>query len=144
MFEQIFKKPSAIKRHMEASLLEERWRYVQYWVENGSVLGAIQRISQYLLVIMDTMNFSQVREVHFDEIKEAADQWASRSSPRYMKNTIYSIMSKDNFMRNASRWFDLLGCLRRPPTTHVLKIWTLYNQSHKTSLCILMLPCEAQ
>lgn len=42
MFDQIFKRPSAIKRHMEAPLLEERWRYVQYWVENGSALGAIQ------------------------------------------------------------------------------------------------------
>lgn len=115
MFDQIFKRPSAIKRHMEAPLLEERWRYVQYWVENGSALGAIQRISQYLLVIMDSMKFYQVREIHFDEIKEAADKWASRSSPRYMKNTVYSTMSKDNFMRNASRWFDLLGCLRRLP-----------------------------
>lgn len=114
MFDQIFKSPSAIKKHTEAPLLEERWMYVQYWVDNGAVLESIQRFSQYLLTIMNYLKFFQVREVDFNEIKQAADKWASRVSPHYRKKGSYSNKSKNLFIRNALSWFKLLGCLRMP------------------------------
>lgn len=113
MFDQIFKRSSAIKKHSKAPLLKERWKYIQYWVDNGAVTESIQRISQYLLTIIEYLKFYKIREVNVTEIEKVAYKWASRTCPRYIKKE-NSNVSKEHFVRYAVGWFKLLGCLIVP------------------------------
>jgi site-specific recombinase XerD len=113
LFHEIFERPHAIKKHTNAPLLEERLMYLHYRANGGALPGTLRRISYYLLMIMDYMQFYRIREVEFDEIKEAADKQAHQTS-RYGKPIIYSKFSNAQFIKFASCWFKLLGCLILP------------------------------
>jgi hypothetical protein len=56
MFNKIFKRDFTINKHMNAPLLEERLKYLQYWDELGRSINTLQSIAQYLLRIVDYLN----------------------------------------------------------------------------------------
>lgn len=110
LFIKLFKRWKTLKKHINAPLQKERLMYLQYLSDNGTVLNSLQSIAQYLLLIMQYMQFYQLRDVDFNEIEQAATQWESQTewqgaSPK---------LSKIRFIRTASGWFELLGCLLFP------------------------------
>lgn len=113
LFYKIFGRNHALGRHISAPLLNERLQYLKYWDENGSTIGNLRRISQYLLVIMDYLNFLELRIVTIQEIHSAADIWAKAQSKRSFKRiSNFSKFAKARFIRDARHWFNMLGCLR--------------------------------
>ncbi len=113
---KIFERGAAIKRHANAPLLKERLLYLQYWAENGAVENSLRRIGQYLLVVMEYLDFYQLRIVTQNEIREAADRWARNESIQKRKEDC-SKFAKARFLGDASRWLEMLGCLEKPIKT---------------------------
>ena len=113
LFYEIFDRPHAIKRHSKAALLEERLMYLRYWADNGAVKSSLQRIAQYLLVIMEYLDFYQLKIVTIKEIERTADCWAHDEANIYRKNG-YSKFAKTRFIRDASAWLKMLDCLQQP------------------------------
>lgn len=109
---ELFERGAAIKRHANSPLLKERLLYLQHWAKNGAAKSELKRIGQYLLIIMDYLNFYEIRTVTELEIKKAAEHWAKDQFIK--KRTAYSKFSKTHFIRDASRWFEMLGCLLKP------------------------------
>lgn len=109
---KIFDRYAALKRHVNAPLLKERLTYLQYWAENGAVETSLKRIAQYLLVVMEYLNFYELRIVSKNEIEKAADKWA-KNETIIKRKTNYSKFAKARFIRDAEHWFETLGCLKK-------------------------------
>ncbi|WHA05797.1 tyrosine-type recombinase/integrase (plasmid) [Candidatus Megaera polyxenophila] len=113
VFQKIFVQSHTIARHSTAPLVEERVMYLQYWSDCGAVTSTIRIIAQYLLIIIQFLDFYQVRIVTLSEIEEAAVRWRRTRDPQNIhKKSKYSKFAKRQFIRNAARWFKMLGCLQ--------------------------------
>lgn|GEM_PF-2536968 len=75
LFSRLFKLPRALKRHVNAPLLDERLEYLQILEDNGATKKYLQRIAQNLLVIMDYLEFFELRSISIKEIKIAYECW---------------------------------------------------------------------
>lgn len=114
MFDQLFKKRSAILRHQNAPLLEERRRYLKYLADQGAKRRALQGAAQYLLVIADYLRLSEssVRCIGHAEIDAKACRWSRRQSCSTTKNRC----SRRRFVWHATQWLQFLGRLEQLPT----------------------------
>ena len=112
LFHEIFERPKTIKRHSVAPLLEERLAYLQYWADNGAVENSLKRIAQYLLIIMEYLDFYKLRIITTEEIEKAAECWANSETNSDRKNK-YSKFAKSRFIRDASAWLTMLNCLNK-------------------------------
>lgn len=71
----------------------------------------MKRIAQYLLVVMQYLNFYELRLVSKKEIKKAAKKWA-KNETIFKRKTNYSKIAEARFIRDAEHWLDttwLLG-----------------------------------
>ncbi len=111
-FNKIFERRKALLRHIEAPLLKERLKYLQYWANSGAKENSLRRIAQYLLIIMDYLNFFELRIVSVNEIEKAAEKWATNKAIRRRRGD-YSKFAKARFIRDAINWLEMLGCLKK-------------------------------
>jgi integrase/recombinase XerD len=114
LFNQLFERRHALKRHTTAPLLEERLSYLQYWADLKASGSTLRKIAEYQLLIMDLLHFDAIRPVSRDEIEEAALKWASNEKVRRRNNT-FSKASQRRFIHDAAGWFKILGCLIEKP-----------------------------
>ena len=117
-FNKIFERRKALLRHIEAPLLKERLKYLQYWADSGAKESSLRRIAQYLLIIMDYLNFFKVRIVSVNEIEKAAEKWATDKAIRRRRGD-YSKFAKARFIRDAINWFEMLGCLKKQDEPYI-------------------------
>jgi len=114
LFNRLFERRHARKRHTSAPLLQERLLYLQYWDGLKARDGTLRRMAQYQLLIMDLLRFHTVRKLSIYEIEEAAEKWAGNEKVHRWNNT-YSRYSKKRFIYDAVNWFKMLGCLTLEP-----------------------------
>jgi site-specific recombinase XerD len=88
--------------------------YLQYWDDNGAVKSNLQSRAEYLLTIMNTLNFYTLKTVLSDEIERAANCWARDEENHHHRKNHYSKLAKARFIREASHWFEMLNCLEQP------------------------------
>ena len=114
LFNRIFERSHALQYHTTAPLLKERLMYLQYWADNGTVKSSLQSMAEYLLVIMNNLNFYALKTVSSDEIEKAANCWARDEKNHHHRKNHYSKLAKARFIRDALHWFEMLGCLEQP------------------------------
>jgi site-specific recombinase XerD len=110
LFNELFERRHALKRHTSAPLLQQRLVYLQYWADFKAKASTLRRIAQYLLIIMDALQFYTVRMVSIYEIEKAALKWAENEKV-HRRNNNYSKFSKRRFIYDAVRWFKMMDCL---------------------------------
>ena len=77
MFNQLFQRPHAIRRHFNAPLLEERLRYLTYRAKQEIVHEVLREISFYQLIVIKYLNLKENDHIYtFKEIETAAKRWA--------------------------------------------------------------------
>lgn len=113
MFCLLFERRFALKHHTSAPLLQERLLYLQYWHDRGAQLSTLRRIAQYLLKIMEYLQFFTLRTVTIAEIEKAAKQWANNETVKRRTNK-YSRFAQSRFIHDSSLWLDMLNCLQEP------------------------------
>lgn len=118
LFNQLFKRRHALKRHNSAPLLQERLVYLQHLADLEAKECTLRRVAQYQLVIMDFLHFYTIRMIPMHEIEEAALKWAENEKVRRRNNT-YSKLSKGRFIHDAVSWFKMLGCLIKEPVSPI-------------------------
>jgi integrase/recombinase XerD len=112
LFNQLFERHHALRRHISAPLLQERVLYLQYWADNGARDCTLRRIAQYLLVIMDYLHFFSLRTIPMKEIEHAAELWA-RNEAVHRRVSNYSKLAKARFINDAIHWLEMLGCFKK-------------------------------
>jgi integrase/recombinase XerD len=115
LFNKIFERRHALQRHVNAPLLEERLKYLQYWSDNGATLSTLRFIAHYLLAIIACLKLQKQEVVTLKEIRKAANKWSKRSTGNiYMRQQDFSRTAMMRFKSVAIEWLDMLGRLEHP------------------------------
>lgn len=114
LFNHLFERRHALKRHTSAPLLQERLLYLQHRADLKAKESTLKGIAQYLLIIINALHLNTIRMLSVHEIEKAALKWAENEKVYGRKNK-YSKLSKRRFIYNAVSWFKMLGCLIKRP-----------------------------
>lgn len=76
MFDQLFKRPFYVQKHLNAPLLEERINYIQSYAVRGRSSQTLKDIAQYLWRVIEFLHLETGAIVTIEEIESAADKWA--------------------------------------------------------------------
>lgn len=116
MYNQLFKCPRAIERHLSSPLYEERSRYLAHCAAQGSTKSSLRLIAQQMLVFIDYLDLKSDGEVCIKQVYEAADQWVNRQPhPNNVTDYRYGRM---RFISEAKKWLHFLGRLLMPEVQH--------------------------
>lgn len=114
LFNRLFERRHTLCRHTTAPLLQERLLYLQHLDELKAGDFAICNTAQYLLTIMEYLQFYAIRMISRNEIQDAALKWAGNEKVRLRKNT-FSGFANRRFVHHALTWCEILGCLKKEP-----------------------------
>src|SRR5258708_30264109 len=112
MFNQLFNRPTALKRHLTAPLVTERIRYISHNAKQGASTATLRRLAQAQLLIIEHLGLTADSKVSLKQIETAADQWASLA-PRQRKTKDFR-EARSRFISFATRWLRFLGRLDAP------------------------------
>lgn len=114
LFNRLFERRRALKRHTSAPLLQERLLYLQHLADLRAKECTLRKVACYLLIIMDSLHFYTIRMLSIGEVQKAALKWAKNEKVRRRENT-YSKFSERRFTHDAVNWFKMLECLTEDP-----------------------------
>lgn len=134
MFDQLFNRPRALKRHTTAPLAEERLRYLSRCVEQGIRKSSLRRIAQAQLLIIEQLGLTAEVKVTSKQIEAAADRWAALDPPQRKAKDFRK--ARLRFISVATRWLRFLGHLDAPapprqPYAHLVKEFADYMEREK-------------
>jgi site-specific recombinase XerD len=110
MFHQLLQHPPTIARHQTAPLWEERRSYLAQCADQGRTQSSLRLIAQHLLVFVDYLPLTTVREITIEPRHTAADRWVHRQPlPPNVTDYYYGRM---RFISDARQWLHFLGRLR--------------------------------
>ncbi len=113
MFNKLFQRPHAIRRHFNAPLLEERLRYLNYRAEQKIAHSELRVTSFYQLTIIKHLHLKNNNQIiTLKEIETAANRWIHRKNRR-LKDSSCS-KCKYRFIQHAKDWLEFIGRFKRP------------------------------
>jgi site-specific recombinase XerD len=117
MFELLFERPHALRRHLNGPMVEERRHYLRRLLDQGMAPPYVRTIAQYLLVAAHYLRLAHRpgEVVRYAEVEQEAYRWANRqpTSTKLMRRR----HSRAQFLRYATAWLRFLGRLEPTPTT---------------------------
>jgi site-specific recombinase XerD len=117
VFDQLFPDARALSRQRDGPLAEERRRYLVHCAEQRMAHKTLLEIARCTLAAANALRLAERSGelITREEIKAAADRWASRRSPQRASTTVSSACLR--FTRYATRWLSFLGRLLPVITT---------------------------
>ncbi len=112
LFNRLFGRRHALRRHGTAPLLQERLLYLHHLDKLKARDSSIGVAAQYLLTIIEYLHFNTIRIVSQKEIQDAALKWAANEKVQRRKS-MFSSFANRRFVYYALTWFEMLGCLEK-------------------------------
>lgn len=121
MFEQLFKRPYYVRRHLNAPLLEERVAYLQRYIDDNSSMTTVTSIAQYLLRIVELLALKTARSriISMEEIESAADIWCHYQSKNPQKQKPFIPYGRKRFIQHAKNLLKSINCLEPLPEERI-------------------------
>jgi len=116
MFNQLFKRPYAIRRQLDAPLLEERLRYLTYRAEQKTSHVTLYHIALHQLIVIKHLRLKRNNHIYtLKELETAAKRWAHHQKQRLKgwEGVSYS-SRKCRFIKYAKHWLQFLGRMEIP------------------------------
>ena len=111
MFNEIFERPHATERQINAPLLEDRLRYLTYRAEQEIARTVLREIAIYQLIVIKYLKLKDDNHIFtVKEIQQAAQRWAQRKTRRLKEDSF--IIRKKRFIKLAKNWLQFLGRLK--------------------------------
>ncbi len=108
MFNEIFERPHAIQRQINAPFLEDRLRHLTYRAKQEITRTVLREIAIYQLIVIRYLKLKDNAHVFtVKEIEQAAQRWAHRKT-RQLKEDSF-ILRKKRFIKHAKNWLRFLG-----------------------------------
>jgi integrase/recombinase XerD len=124
MFDQLFRRRAAVRRHLNSPLLQERLEYLQYFANQGYRLSTLRPLASDLLLIQNLLGLATSSEpIGVETVQAAVDQ---RLWPRLRhSNHIDGQQRRKDLLSCAIHWLRFLKRLRpapeAPPASQPLK-----------------------
>ena len=112
MFEQLFRRPSAIARHTTAPFAEERSRYLEHCGQRGDSLPQQLRKADYLLWIARKLAKYPDLQVTIDQIRTVVGDFSDGENAAGPK--LHLLSTRKRLIGAACAWLRYLGRLREP------------------------------
>lgn len=114
MFDQLFEKPGTIKRLLNAPLLEDRLRYLNYRAERGTGLLGLREIARYQYIATKYFNINNDRIITIKEIKDATRRWLRDEMLKFGRKDFSCSSRGYRFISDIKIWLRFLGRLEDP------------------------------
>ena len=142
MFNKLFQRPYAIRRQLNAPLLEDRLRYLAYRAEQETARTVLCEISTYQPIIIKYLHLKNNGQIiTLKELETAANRWA-RHQIQHSKGVSCSTC-KVRFITHAKHWLQFLGRLeipRKPPIPSQVAEFVNYMRNERglseATICI--------
>ena len=121
-FEQLFKRPDAVKRHLSAPLAPSRLAYLRYPAEQGAKPSTLRGIAATQLNAIRYLDLPRKAKVTPSEIEDAAERWMAQDRAR-RGGTSPSVPT--SFVAQVKAWLGFAGCLQvpsPPPRRHSAEV----------------------
>jgi integrase/recombinase XerD len=112
MFDQLFKRASAVARHSTAPFAEERVRYLNYCVHRGDSYWSVRRKAHDLLWIAQRLRHRNNPRVTVDQVRSLVVGRVDRERTDGPRLDLPS--TRRRLIANACTWLRFLGSLREP------------------------------
>ena len=114
MFDQLFRRRAAVRRHLNSPLLQERLEYLQYFANQGYRLSTLRPLASDLLLIQNLLGLATSSEfIGVETVQAAVDQ---RLWPRLRhSNHIDGQQRRKDLRSCAIHWLRFLKRLRPAP-----------------------------
>jgi integrase/recombinase XerD len=113
MFDQLFKRPATVRRHLEAPYAQERRKYLCSRVRQGNTESTLQFIAQDLLWVACKLSiYPGLRTVTMEQVRAVADDWKKRE--RACGRALNQTLTRQRYLRLARSWLRFLGHLPTP------------------------------
>jgi site-specific recombinase XerD len=111
MFDQLFERPAAVRRHLNSPLVEERLEYLRYRAGQGYKRRTLRELAQDLLRIQNLLGLSASSESFDAAAVEAA---VKRCVPRRKPHSSCKNWHQKEVFYHAIHWLRFLKRLRLP------------------------------
>ena len=114
LFNRIFERRHALRRHTNAPFLKERLMYLQKWADGGATPNTLRSMAYYLLAVIDFLKLDKKDGATPKDIQKAAEKWAMRTTGNIYLKRDFSNISKRRFKSIATNWLGMIGKLKSP------------------------------
>jgi len=111
MFDQLFRRRAAVRRHLNAPLLQERLKFLRYCASQGYALSTLRVLASDLLLIQNLFGLARSSDfIPRPAVEEVVNQWVHRR-PRHF-NYKNGRNGRENLLLRAIHWLHFIGRLR--------------------------------
>ena len=115
MFDRIFKQPYAIKRYLNAPLLEDRLSYLTYRAKQGTPRSMLHKISSFQVTAIKYLDLDHNdRVITIKELEVSAKRWARHEMQRFCLKDFSYPGCKSHFLRETKNWLKFLDRMEIP------------------------------
>jgi site-specific recombinase XerD len=113
MFDELFRSPAVVQRHVNSPLLQERLEYLQHCANQGYRLTTLRELAADLLLIQNLLSLATSSDLlSLAEIQASVSRWVDRR-PRHFKHK-NGRHGREQILPRAVRWLRFLERLRLP------------------------------
>jgi len=113
MFDQLFRRRAAVRRHLSGPLLQERLEYLRYCANQGFSLTTLRPLAADLLLIQNLLGLATSSDpIGFVAVQVAVNHWVDRR-PRHF-NHKNGRRGREQLLSRAVGWLRFLGRLQLP------------------------------
>ena len=110
-FEQIFKRPDAVQRHLAAPLARSRLAYLGHRAAQGASPSTLRGIAAFQVQAIHYLELGEEGQITPSEIATAAERWVTQHPARRGGNVSNA---RRNFVSRATGWLSFAGRLEVP------------------------------
>ena len=123
MFNQLFKRPATVGRHLEAPYAQERRQYLAARARQGNTQSTLLFTARDLLWVARKLSiYPDLRTVTMEQVRAVAGDWKERE--RACRRPLNKAFTRQRYLRLAASWLRFLGHLHAPtkPTPFELRL----------------------
>lgn len=110
MFNQLFKCPAAIRRHLEAPYSQERQQYLAARARQGNTRSTLLFTARDLLWVARKLSiYPDLHTVTMEQVRAIADDWEKRECG--CRRPLNKAFTRQRYLRLAASWLRFLGHL---------------------------------
>jgi integrase/recombinase XerD len=135
MFDELFRSPAVVQRHLSSPLLKERLEYLQQCGNQGYALATLRELAGDLLLIQNLLGLATSSDLlSVADIQTGVSAWVDRR-PRHFKHK-NGRRGREQILSRAIRWLRFLERLRLsgeavPPYRFLLESFADYLRVEK-------------